>query len=155
MAEEVRFDDLEGLRRKVGADFGPWGSELEITQEMIQEFADLTGDHQWIHVDVERAKQGPFGAPIAHGLLTLSLIPLVRPSLGFDIVGESSRVNYGSDGFRFLAPVFAGSKIHARMRLKDVREHTRGTNVIAELDVHVVGSERPSLVYYGMLLYQP
>ena len=79
MMEEIRFDDVERLRGKISDDFGPWGSEVLISQEMIDRFADLTGDHQWIHVDVERCKrESPFRGTIAHGFLVLSLLPGLR-----------------------------------------------------------------------------
>jgi acyl dehydratase len=152
---QIRFDDLPALREMVGSDFGSWGPQLEVTQQMINTFAELTGDHQWIHVDVERARKGPFGAPIAHGFLTLALMPKVRPPHPFEVTGEGSRVHYGSEGFRFLAPVPAGSILHARIRLLDAREHDRGTLLVSELALHIVGSDRPSLVYKGMLLYLP
>ena len=87
--------------------------------------------------------------------LILALMPSYRPPLGFDVVGERSRVNYGCESYRFLAPVPAGSSLHARGRLVDVREHAHGTLLVQELQVHVVGSDKPSLVYTGMLLYRP
>ena len=101
---DIRFDDIAALREMISAEYGPWGPELEITQTMIDDFADLTGDHQWIHVDVERARKGPFGAPIAHGLLTLAIITRIRAPSAFKVVGQGSTVNYGSEGMRFLAP---------------------------------------------------
>lgn len=151
----VRFDDLEALHARISDEFGPWGPPVEVTQAIIDRFADLTEDHQWIHVDVERAANGPFGGTIAHGLLTVALMPRYRPPLTFDIVGEGSRVNYGSESFRFLAPVRSGTTLHARMRLAGVREHSNGTLLVQELMVSVVGAERPSLMYTGLLLYRP
>src|SRR5262249_49917035 len=73
VVKQIRYDDLDALRALISDEYGPWGPEFEVTQELIDDFADLTGDHQWIHVDPERAKDGPFGAPIAHGLLTLAI----------------------------------------------------------------------------------
>jgi len=153
--QEIRFDDLEALREKITGEFSDWGPDVEVTQDMIQEFADITLDQQWIHVDVERARQGPFGAPVAHGLLTISLLPRLKPSYNFRIVGEDSRVNYGAESFRFLDPVKAGASIHARIRLVDVREHKGGVLLTQEMQVQVVGSERPSLIFKGLLLYKP
>jgi acyl dehydratase len=73
MADTIRFDDVEALRAKISKDFGPWSDPIEITQQKINQFADVTGDHQWIHIDVERCKkESPFGGPVAHGFLTLS-----------------------------------------------------------------------------------
>jgi acyl dehydratase len=154
--QEIRFDDIEGLRAAIGAEFGPWGPELTVSQEMIDGFAELTGDRQWIHVDVERARrESPFGGPIAHGFLTLSLLPVLRPGSSFRIVGYGNATNYGADGFRFLNPVPAGAKIHARSRLSNVEARRHGTLVTSETVVHVVGKERPALSYKGLVLYQP
>jgi len=149
---EIRFDDLDGLRGQIAADFGDWGPAVEVTQAMIDRFADLTGDHQWIHVDVEKATNGPFGTPIAHGFLTIALMPAYFPPFGFDIVGATSIVNYGSESYRFLAPVPAGRTVHARGRVVDVREHQLGTLLIRELDVAVVESPKSSLIYTAMHL---
>jgi acyl dehydratase len=89
---------------------------LTVTQEQVNLFAEATGDHQWIHVDVERAKAGPFGAPIAHGFLTLSLIPRFFES-SMEIKGSRMGVNYGLNKVRFTAPVPVGSRLRARMKL--------------------------------------
>src|SRR3954470_19352811 len=102
--KEIRFDDLDALNAEASEDFGPWGEAIDVTQEMVDQFAELTGDRQWIHIDVERAKKGPFGGTIAHGFLTLSLLP----SLGVQalrVVGQGSAVNYGAEKLRFLSPV--------------------------------------------------
>lgn len=153
---EVRFDDLPALRALCSEEWGAFGEPLEVTQEMIQAFADLTGDRQWIHTDVERARrESPFGGPIAHGFLVLSLLPRLRGAEGPRVTGYGSAANYGSDGLRFLAPVPAGSKIHARSRLVDVQAKPRGTLVTSEVAIHVVGSEKPSLLYKMLLLYSP
>ena len=153
MVNEIRYDDVEALGAQISADFGEWGSELEITQSIIDEFADLTGDHQWIHVDTERAADGPFGTTIAHGLLTLAIAPRIRPPDVFRLVGQGSTLNYGSDGVRYVDPVPAGSRIHARQRLVDVQRHPRGTRVTLEIAVHVVGNDRPSMVFKAVVLY--
>jgi acyl dehydratase len=154
--QAIRFDDVAALAAAVSDEFGPWSPELEVTQEMIGRFADLTGDRQWIHVDVERARrESPFGGPVAHGFLTLSLLPSLRPGRSFDVVGFGSVINYGTDGLRFLAPVPAGSRIHARSRLAAVEARPKGTLLTTETAVHVVGSDKPSLLYKGLLLYGP
>src|SRR5262245_51788597 len=106
--KKIRYDDVDRLRSHIGEDFGPWSDEFVITQEIIDRFADITADHQWIHVDVEKARKGPYGTTIAHGFLVLALMPQVNPTLDFAIVGESSRVNYGAESYRFLAPVPSG-----------------------------------------------
>ena len=154
--QEIRFDDIAALQAAVCTEFGDFGPETPVTQEMIERFADLTGDHQWIHVDVERAKkESPFGGPVAHGFLTLSLVPALRPVRTFAVTGQGSAINYGSDGFRFLAPVPAGSSVQARSRLAAVAAKPKGTLVTTETAVHVVGSDRPSLLYKGLVLYGP
>ncbi|HXE21359.1 MAG TPA: MaoC family dehydratase [Rhodoferax sp.] len=89
---------------------------ITITQEQVNQFAQATGDHQWIHVDVERAKAGPFGGPIAHGFLTLSLLPRFFES-SFEVVQSRMGVNYGLNKVRFTAPVPVGSRLRARMKL--------------------------------------
>lgn len=150
----LQFDDLDALAAAVSEEFGAWGPELEVTQQMIDQFAELTGDRQWIHVDVERAKkESPFGGPIAHGFLTLALLPSLNPP-GITFTGQKSAVNYGSEGLRFLAPVPAGSKVHARNRLVGAEKHkSGGTLITTEIAVHVVGSEKPSLLYKMQILY--
>jgi hypothetical protein len=153
---EIRFDDLEALRAEIRDEFGPFGEPLEITQAMIDQFAELTGDRQWIHVDVERARrESPFGGPIAHGFLLLALLPRMRGGGGVRITGYGSAANYGSDGLRFLSPVPAGAKVHARSRLAAVEAKPRGTLVTSEIAIHVVGSERPALTYESLILYGP
>ena len=101
---EIAFDDLEGLRSVITEEWSDWGPEYEMTQEKVNQFADLTGDHQWIHVDVERANAGPFGGPIAHGFFTLSLLPTLNRAGHVKITGQQNVVNYGADGMRLLAP---------------------------------------------------
>jgi len=154
--ESIRFDDVEKLRSKISDTFGGWGREVAITQEMINKFADLTGDHQWIHVDVERAKrESPFGQTIAHGFLTLSLVPLVRPANDYQIVGFGNATNYGADKLRFVNPVPAGAKVHARARLLAVEAKPKGTQVTQEINIHVVGSDKPAVIYVMLVLYHP
>ena len=155
--EKIQFDDIVALQKHVSEEFGEFGGEVEITQEMINEFADITGDHQWIHVDVERCKkESPFGTTIAHGFLTLSLLPLLssKSKMPYAIVGFANAVNYGSDKLRFLSPVPAGSKIHARYRLVSVEAGKKGTRVEQEAAVHVVGNDRPALIYDMISLFQ-
>jgi len=158
--EEIRFDDIEKLQSRVSEDFGPFGGEIEVSQKMIDDFAELTGDRQWIHIDVERCKkESPFGGPIAHGFLTLSLLPAVAAAADrkqeYAIVGAGNVVNYGADKLRFLSPVPAGSKIASRSRLAAVESGKKGTRVEREIVVHVVGNDRPALLYRMILLFQP
>ena len=154
--ENISFDDIDTLKAKISDTFGPFGPQVEITQDMINKFADLTGDHQWIHVDVERCKrESPFKQPIAHGFLTLSLIPKIRAVSDYQIVGFGNATNYGADKLRFTAPVPAGSKVHARARLLATEKKAAGTQVTTEINVHVVGQERPALIYVMLVLYHP
>src|SRR4051794_23848328 len=112
---QIRFDDLDTLRSLVGEEFGPWSAPVTITQEMINRFADLTGDHQWIHVDVERAKrESPFGTTIAHGFFVLSFVVVLRGRSDREITGFANVINYGSDKLRFVSPVPAGASVHGR-----------------------------------------
>jgi acyl dehydratase len=155
--QDINFDDIAALTAKVSDTFGAWGPEVEVTQEMVNKFAELTGDHQWIHVDVERAKrESPFKGTIAHGFLTLSLLPTLRAASDFKIVGYGNATNYGSDKLRFVSPVPAGAKVHARARLVAAEAKPKGTQVTQEIAVHVVGQdERPALTYTMLVLYHP
>ena len=151
---DIRFDDADALRAKVNAEFGPWSKPIDVTQEKINRFADVTGDHQWIHVDIERAKrESPFGGPVAHGFLTLSLLPAFEIDPGWRVVGYRNVVNYGANKLRFISPVLAGSKVHARQRLTSVDTRPQGTQVTQETHVHVVGNDKPALIYEGIFLY--
>src|SRR5438034_3984836 len=114
------IDGIEGLKAAVGDHLG-YSDWHEITQDRINAFAEATGDHQWIHVDPERAKDGPFGTTIAHGYLTLSLIPTLGGG-GVPISGTKMGINYGLDRVRFPAPVPAGSRVRARRKLLEVKE---------------------------------
>jgi acyl dehydratase len=136
---------LDGLRSLVGQDLGhsEW---LEITQERVNTFADATDDHQWIHVDVERAKGGPFGAPIAHGYLTLSLvIPLFVELL--TVEGISMGLNYGLEKVRFPSPVKVGAKIRLAATVVSV-EDVPGNGVQSTFDfvVQVDGQDKPACI---------
>ncbi len=154
--ESIRFDDLEKLRGRISESFGNWGPEIEVTQDMINQFAELTGDRQWIHVDVDRAKrESPFRQTIAHGFLTLSLVPVLRSGADYQIVGHGSATNYGADKLRFVSPVPAGAKIHARSRLVAVEAKPKGTQLTQEINVHVIGSDKPALIYVMLVLYHP
>src|SRR6478752_6397817 len=149
----IKFDDVDGINALASSEFGEWGPSVEVTQEMINQFADLTGDHQWIHVDVERAtKESPFGGPIAHGFLTLSLVPQLNPP-GESLTGHANAANYGAGSLRFIAPVPAGASIHARNRIVSAEARPAGTLVTTEIAVHVVGNEKPSVLYNMLIMY--
>ena len=152
---EFQFDDVDGMNAAASDEYGAWGPEIEVTQEMINGFAELTGDRQWIHIDVERAtKESPFGGPIAHGFLTLALVPKLNPGT-LKIVGHGNATNFGAGGLRVLAPVPAGAKIHGKSRLVSAEARKNGTLVTTELAVHVMGNEKPSLSYNMQILYMP
>jgi acyl dehydratase len=124
-----------------GLELGP-SSWLEITQDRINGFADATDDHQWIHVDPERAAEGPFGTTIAHGYLTLSLlVPFSYELLAVE--GVKMGINYGLNRVRFPAPVPVGSRLRARFRLEDVTEVDGGVQVTANATVEREGQEKP------------
>ncbi len=152
---KVRFDDLDALAALVSDELGPFGEPLVVTQEMIDRFADLTGDRQWIHVDVERARrEGPFGGTVAHGYLVLGLLTALKSGGALEIVGYASAINYGLDQVRFVSPVPAGSAIHARRRIAHVRKKgPNGTQVTFESEIRVVGAERPALVCRSLALF--
>ena len=154
--EPIAFDDVDALNAAASEEFGEWGDTFEVTQDVIDQFAELTGDRQWIHVDVERAKkESPFGGPIAHGFLTLALLPRVSRGAGVKIGGARSVTNYGAESLRFLAPVPSGSTIHARGRLVKAEARSNGgTLVTNEVEVRVVGAEKPALLYRMQLLYR-
>src|SRR5688572_5226340 len=138
---DYQFDDVDGLNAAVSPEFGDWGPEIEVTQEMINGFAELTGDRQWIHIDIERAKrESPFGGPIAHGFLTLALVPKLNPA-SVNVVGHGNATNYGSERLRFIAPVPAGSKVHARQRSVGAVARPNGPRLTPELPAHATGAE--------------
>ena len=142
---------IEGLKEKVGAHLG-YSDWMEVTQDQVNLFADATGDHQWIHVDPERAKSGPFGGPIAHGYLTLSLAPvLIGEVLRVD--GISMGVNYGLNKLRFPSPVPVGSKLRLGATLADVEDIAGGAQVTLDLTFEVDGKDKPSCVAQAVYRY--
>jgi acyl dehydratase len=152
--DPIRFDDFEALRGQITDEYGDWGGEVTVTQKMINDFAELTGDHQWIHIDVERANaESPFGGPIAHGFLTLSLLPVLMPPT-VPLAGITNAVNFGAKGLRFLSPVPAEATVHAKARLTDVEEHRAGTLLTSDVSVHVIDVDKPAIVYQMQTLYQ-
>lgn len=142
----LKLETPKDVFQHLGEELGP-SEWLTVTQEMIDKFAEATGDHQWIHVDVERAKREmPGGKTIAHGYLTLSLLPRLAPTL-MKIEKRRRGLNYGSNKIRFISPVPAGSRIRLRQRLKNA-EDTKdgGVRVTSEMTIEVEGSERPAMV---------
>lgn len=128
---------------------------ITITQEQVNQFAQATGDHQWIHVDVEKARAGPFGAPIAHGFLTLALIPQFFLS-SLNLVERRMGVNYGLNKVRFMAPVPVGSRLRARMKLlKSEPIENRGSQMTWEVAIEREGSAKPVCVAESIARYYP
>ena len=148
------FNHPSELKGSVGKQLGvsEW---LEIDQARIDTFADATGDHQWIHVDPERAKDGAFGSTIAHGYLTLSLVNKFLPEI-IDVRGISMGVNYGSDRLRFPAPVPVGSRIRGSAELIKV-EDVKGNAVqsTVRVTVEIEGSDRPACIIDTISRYLP
>ena len=142
------------LPNHIGADLGEteW---LEISQERINTFADATGDHQWIHVDVEKAKEGPFGAPIAHGYLTASLANLFLPQL-LEVQNTSMGVNYGCDKIRFPSPVPVGSKIRGTGAVTSVEEtKDGGFQAKVTIAIQIEGNDRPACIIETISRFYP
>ena len=141
------------LKSALGEHLG-YSDWLEMTQDRIDKFADATGDQQWIHVDPERAKQGPFGACIAHGYLTLALVNLFLPQI-VEVRGISMGVNYGSDRLRFPAPVPVGSRIRGGGELIQLEEVKGGVQATIRVTVEVEGQDRPACVVETISRYYP
>ena len=146
--QDIRFDDIESLTAAVSDEYGDFGAEVEVTQEDIDAFAELTGDHQWIHVDVERAKtESPFGTTIAHGNLTLALIDGFRDQLVVASGGFQLGVNYGWEKVRFPSPVPAGSKVRANAEMISSEDLGNGwIHNVTRFTVEVEGSDKPCCV---------
>jgi acyl dehydratase len=139
------IDGLDQLRAAEGTHLG-YSDWLEIDQDRVDKFADATGDHQWIHVDVERAKrESPFGGPIAHGYLTVSLSNYLLPQI-VKVQGISMGVNYGVDRIRFPAPVPVGSRVRAGAELLEVTEVAGGVQTKMLITVEVDGGDKPACI---------
>jgi acyl dehydratase len=139
------IEGIAGLKDLVGTHLG-YSDYLEITQERVNQFAEATGDHQWIHVDPERATaESPFGGPIAHGYLTLSLGPVLAPQI-MRVEGISMGVNYGASKVRFPSPVPVGAKLRLGAELTDVTDISGGAQVSMTFTFEVEGATKPSCV---------
>ncbi|NNN10962.1 MAG: MaoC family dehydratase [Acidimicrobiaceae bacterium] len=141
MAQQI--DGIAGLKAKIGEHIG-YSDWHQITQEQINLFADATGDHQWIHVDPERAASGPFGTTIAHGYLTMSLIPMLLEQV-LSVSGVSMAINYGANKLRFPSPVPSGSKVRLGATLAEVEEIQGGAQALVDITIETEGSTKPSL----------
>jgi acyl dehydratase len=144
MSQPRVFASLDELRAAVGVQLG-WTDWIVVDQSRSDRFAEATGDHQWIHVDPERAAQGPFGTTIAHGFLTLSLIPSLTPRL-FSVEGVRMGVNYGLNKVRFPAPVPVGSRLRATAKIAEVSEAGGGVQLVSQVTIEREGGEKPVCV---------
>jgi acyl dehydratase len=144
----ITVNGIDELKKLAGSDLGT-SEWIEVTQERINTFADATGDHQWIHVDEEKAKEGPFGAPIAHGYLTLSLfIPLFTELL--DVQGVTTKVNYGLNKVRFPSPVKVGSRIRLIGKLAEVEDVKGGVQITVDGTIEIEGAPKPAAVLQSL-----
>ena len=140
----ARFETADDLRAAKGTHLG-YTDWLEITQERVDLFAEATGDHQWIHVDPERAKHGPFGSTIAHGYLTLAITNYFFPRL-MQVPGATMGINYGANKVRFPAAVPVGSRIRMGCEVVDVDDVPGGVQVVTRNTVEVEGGDKPACV---------
>ncbi len=147
------FQGIAELENVVGAHLG-YSDWHTLTQEQITLFADATGDHQWIHVGPERAAAGPFGSTVAHGFLTLSLLPLLVAQV-YRVEGLSMGVNYGLNKVRFPAPVPAGSRLRAGVELISLLPGTNAAQATARVTIEIDGSARPACVAESLALLVP
>jgi acyl dehydratase len=139
-----RFATLAELQPLVGQELGvsEW---ITVDQHRINLFADATGDHQWIHIDVERAKAGPFGTTVAHGFLTLSLLPEMSAT-AFDVDESKMGVNYGLNRVRFMSPVPAGSRLRGHFKLLSFEPIQGGAQMVVEVTMELEGATKPACV---------
>jgi acyl dehydratase len=143
---------IQGLRDLVGTHLG-YSDYVEVTQEQVNRFAEATGDHQWIHVDVERARrESPFGGPIAHGYLTLSLGPRLVPQV-LRVEGIKMGVNYGCDKVRFPSPVPVGSRLRVGVEVLEVTDVPGGVQAKVRFTFECEGAEKPACVAENLLRY--
>ena len=145
-----KFTTLEEVSEAAGTEIGT-GEWLQIDQERVNAFADATGDHQWIHVDEEKAKAGPFGGTIAHGYLTLSLIPYLGVSV-YSLETPGAKLNYGLNKVRFPTPVLVGSRIRPVVSFGEVTELPTGLQLVVKTTIEIEGSAKPACVAESVVL---
>ena len=151
---QINCKDLNTMQSLVSEDYSAWSNQYEVTQDLINQFAALSGDDYWIHTDPVKARaESPFGTTIAHVALVQVLISRLKLPFDHEVVGFNNIVNYGSDRLRFPSPVPSGCRIHARYRIKSVLAVKSGTQVTIEINVHVVGQDRPSVINDLVMLY--
>ena len=152
--QQIDVKDIDALKALVSDQFSDWSNQILVDQALINQFAELSGDNYWIHTDPERArKESPFGGTIAHGALVQVLMSRMQVPLNFEVTGFTNMVNYGSERLRFPSPVPAGSLLHSRTRVKSVEVLPRGTQMVLECNIHVVGQERPAVINDLVILY--
>jgi len=149
----IVFESPHDLKKAVAKHLG-YSEWITMEQERVDQFADATEDHQWIHVDVERAKTGPFGATIAHGYLTLSLVSFFIPQI-FEVRGFEFAVNYGTNKVRFPAPVKVGSRIRGGAEVVSVENSKGGVLSVVRVTVEIEGEDRPACIAETVSLYYP
>lgn len=147
------FNGIDELESNLGQHLG-YSDWHTVTQEEVDLFARATGDHQWIHTDTERAKDGPFGATIAHGYFTLSMVPVLSWEI-YEVLGLTMSLNYGANKLRFPTPVPVGSRIRAGVELLEVNRTGTGANSITRTTVDIEGSHKPACVVENVALYVP
>jgi acyl dehydratase len=147
------LDDLDGLAELAGEELGT-SEWLEIDQERVNLFADATGDHQWIHVDVERAEAGPFGGTIAHGYLTLSLLPFLGAQV-FSLETPGAKLNYGVNKVRFPSPVRVGSRVRSHVTMGEVTDLPAGKQLTLRHTIEIEGATKPACVAETVVLLLP
>jgi acyl dehydratase len=147
------LDDLDTLAELSGEELGT-SDWLEIDQERVDLFADATGDHQWIHVDVERAAAGPFGGTIAHGYLTLSLVPFLGAQV-FSLETPGAKLNYGVNKVRFPSPVRVGSRVRSHVALGEVTDLPTGKQLTLRHTIEIEGQPKPACVAETVVLLLP
>ena len=151
---KISVKDIEAMKSLVSEEYSPWSNEFTVSQEVINEFARLSGDDYWIHTDPAQAREkSPFGTTIAHGALVQVLASQLRIPLDYEVVDFNNMVNYGSDRLRFPTPVPSGCKIRARARIKAVEQVKSGVQATMELNIHVVGQDRPAVINDLVILY--
>lgn len=150
----ISCKDVQAMRSLVSETYSDWSNAVEVTQALINQFAALSGDDYWIHTDPERARrESPFGTTIAHGALVQVLASRLKMPMDHEVVDFVNIVNYGSDRLRFPSIVPSGCKIHGRYRIKAVEPLKSGLQVTMQIDIHVVGQDRPSVTNDLVMLY--
>ncbi len=147
------FTTFEEIEAAAGSEIGTtdW---VEITQERVDQFAEATGDHQWIHVDVERAKEGPFGGTIAHGYLTLALVPWLGSQV-FELDTPGAKLNYGVNKVRFPSPVPVGARIRATVSVGEVTDLAAGKQLTLKYVIEIEDQDKPACVAETVVLLLP